>query len=69
MSVGGLSSGASSALGVLSNSGSAQLQQKIAAKVVMDQMEAEAALVAKLVQSGNAPGGSSGVGSSVDFRA
>jgi hypothetical protein len=64
MSVSG-STCASSALGVLANTGSSQLQQKIASKVVMDQMESEAALVAKLVE----PTNSTGVGSRVDFRA
>jgi hypothetical protein len=62
MSVSGL---ASSALGVLTNTGTSQLQQKIAAKVVMDQMESEAAMVAKLVE----PANSAGVGARVDFRA
>lgn len=61
--------GASSALNVMTNSGSPQLQQRIAAKVVMDQMENEAAMVAELVQSGSPSSSSSGVGSRVDRRA
>ncbi len=62
MSVGGSSSGVSSALGVMTNASTSQLQQQIAAKVVRDQMEGEAAMVTKLVNSGN-------TGSRVDFRA
>ena len=59
------SGGSSSALGVLTNSGAPQLQQRIAAKVVMDQMESEAAMVSKLVNASN----QSAAGSHVDFRA
>lgn len=59
----------SSALSVITNPGSQQLQQRIAGKVVMDQMESEAAMVAKLVQSGNDVARSADVGSHVDFSA
>jgi hypothetical protein len=59
---------ASSALNAMTNSGTPQLQQRIAAKVVMDQLESEAALVTKLVESGSPTASSSGVGSRVDRR-
>ena len=59
------SGGSSSALSVLTISGLPQLQQRIVAKVVMDQMESEAAMVSKLVNSSN----QSGAGSHIDFRA
>jgi hypothetical protein len=59
----------SSALSVLTSSGSQQLQQRIAAKVVKDQMESEAAMVTKLVESSEPTASSSNVGSRVDFKA
>ena len=59
----------SSALGALTSSGTLPVQQRIAAKVVMDQMESEAAMVAQLVQAGNAPADSTGVGTRVDAKA
>ncbi len=61
--------GASSALNAMISSGTPQLQQRIAAKVVMDQMESEAAMVTKLVESGSPATSSPGVGSRVDRRA
>jgi hypothetical protein len=63
------SSVASSALSALTNSGTQQLQQRIAAKVVMDQMESEAAMVTKLVESGESVAASATVGTRVDARA
>jgi hypothetical protein len=62
MSVGGSSSGVSSAIGVMTHASTSHLQQQIAAKVVRDQMESEAMLVTKLVNSGN-------TGARIDFRA
>jgi hypothetical protein len=64
-----VSGNTSSALSVITNPGSQQLQQRIAAKVVMDQMESEAAMVTKLVQSSDDVADSADVGSHVDFRA
>ncbi len=61
--------GASSALNAMVNSGTPQLQQRIAAKIVRDQMESEAAMVTKLVESGSPSASASGVGSRVDRRA
>ncbi|MER3524481.1 MAG: hypothetical protein C4326_10555 [Ignavibacteria bacterium] len=68
MSVSG-SSGYAAVLGVLTSPKGGQLQQRIAAKVVRDQLESEAAMVLKLVQSSEELAASSGVGLRVDFRA
>ena len=68
MSVNGCT-GCAAALGVLTSPASGQLQQKIAAEVVMDQMESEAAMVMKLVQSGSELAASTRTGTRVDFRA
>lgn len=68
MSING-GSGYAAALGALTSPTGGQLQQRIAAKVVRDQLESEAAMVLKLVQSGEELAASLGVGSRVDFRA
>lgn len=68
MSVSGYASSVA-ALGALTSPTGGPLQQKIAAKVVMDQMESEAAMVMKLVQSSTEPPASGGTGTRVDFRA
>ncbi len=62
-------SGSAAALGALTSPSVGQLQQKIAAKVVMDQMESEAEITRKLVQSGSELAASAGTGTRVDFRA
>lgn len=62
-------SGLAAALGALSSPTVGQLQQKIAAKVVMDQMESEAEMTRKLVQSGSELASSAHTGTRVDFRA
>ncbi len=67
MSISGISG--SSALGVLTSAASGHMQQRIAAKVVMDQMESEAEMVTKLVESSPSTASSPGVGKRVDARA
>ncbi|HXF99229.1 MAG TPA: hypothetical protein VNL69_00525 [Bacteroidota bacterium] len=62
-------SGCAAALGALTSPTAGQLQQKIAAKVVLDQMESEAEMTRKIVQSGSELAASARTGTRVDFRA
>lgn len=68
MSVAGCSSCSSSALGALTNPQANHVQQRIAAKVLKDEMESEAAMVLKLVESSSETAPST-LGSRIDVRA
>lgn len=68
MSVIGSSSSSSSALGALTNPQAGQVQQRIAAKVLQDELESEAAMALKLVDASRESSPST-LGSRIDARA